>query len=41
MSDTLPTMEGPVCPVPLTHNEQIVLGHGSGPDRENVFPGIR
>ncbi|MEA4908042.1 MAG: hydrogenase expression/formation protein HypE [Anaerolineaceae bacterium] len=23
-------MEGPVCPVPLRHNEQIVLGHGSG-----------
>lgn len=26
----LPIIEGPVCPVPLTHNEQIVLGHGSG-----------
>ncbi len=24
------TLEGAVCPVPLTHNEQIVLGHGSG-----------
>jgi hydrogenase expression/formation protein HypE len=24
------TMEGPVCPVPLAHAEQIVLGHGSG-----------
>jgi hydrogenase expression/formation protein HypE len=23
-------MEGPVCPVPLAHAEQIVLGHGSG-----------
>jgi hydrogenase expression/formation protein HypE len=22
--------EGPVCPVPLTHEEQIVMGHGSG-----------
>lgn len=22
--------EGPVCPIPLKHNEQIVLGHGSG-----------
>lgn len=22
--------EGPVCPVPLTHNERIVMGHGSG-----------
>jgi len=28
--DTLPPIEGPVCPLPLTHNEQIVLGHGSG-----------
>lgn len=25
-----PTIEGAVCPVPLTHNEQIVMGHGSG-----------
>ena len=24
------TMEGPVCPVPLAHAEQNVLGHGSG-----------
>ncbi len=24
------TMEGPVCPVPLRHNEKVVLGHGSG-----------
>ena len=24
------TLEGPVCPVPLTHDEQIVMGHGSG-----------
>jgi hydrogenase expression/formation protein HypE len=24
------TMEGPVCPVPLAHGEQIVMGHGSG-----------
>ncbi len=23
-------INGPVCPVPLTHNEQIVMGHGSG-----------
>lgn len=22
--------EGPVCPVPLSHNERIVMGHGSG-----------
>ncbi len=24
------TMEGLVCPIPLSHNEQIVMGHGSG-----------
>jgi hydrogenase expression/formation protein HypE len=26
----LPVMEGPVCPLPLPHNDQIVMGHGSG-----------
>jgi hydrogenase expression/formation protein HypE len=26
----VPTFEGPVCPVPLTHRDHIVLGHGSG-----------
>lgn len=30
MADHIPTLEGAVCPVPLTHNEQIVMGHGSG-----------
>jgi hydrogenase expression/formation protein HypE len=31
MKDETPiNIEGAVCPVPLTHNEQIVLGHGSG-----------
>ncbi|HTX80447.1 MAG TPA: hydrogenase expression/formation protein HypE [Longilinea sp.] len=25
-----PTMQGPVCPVPLHHDAQIVMGHGSG-----------
>jgi hydrogenase expression/formation protein HypE len=25
-----PIFEGPVCPVPLSHHEQIVMGHGSG-----------
>ncbi len=30
MTDTPLTLEGAICPVPLTHNEQIVLGHGSG-----------
>ncbi|MBI4790612.1 MAG: hydrogenase expression/formation protein HypE [Chloroflexi bacterium] len=24
------TMQGPVCPLPLAHDEQIVMGHGSG-----------
>ena len=28
--DKLPTIEGPVCAVPLRHTEQIVMGHGSG-----------
>ncbi len=26
----LPNMEGPVCPIPLRHDEQVVMGHGSG-----------
>ena len=31
MDETLiPTFEGPVCPVPLRHEEQVVIGHGSG-----------
>ncbi len=30
MTHELPHIEGAVCPVPLTHNEQIVMGHGSG-----------
>ncbi len=30
MTDSLPNMEGLVCPVPLPHNQQIVMGHGSG-----------
>ncbi len=30
MSENPITMQGPVCPVPLSHNEQIVMGHGSG-----------
>jgi hydrogenase expression/formation protein HypE len=24
------SFEGPVCPLPLAHNEQVVIGHGSG-----------
>lgn len=28
--EPLPALEGPVCPLPLRHNEQIVMGHGSG-----------
>jgi hydrogenase expression/formation protein HypE len=30
MSDSFPTIDGLVCPVPLRHNQVIVLGHGSG-----------
>ncbi len=30
MNSELPEMQGAVCPVPLPHNEQIVMGHGSG-----------
>ncbi len=29
-TDSLPSMTGPVCPVPLKHSEKIVMGHGSG-----------
>jgi hydrogenase expression/formation protein HypE len=29
MSNTI-SLEGPVCPLPLSNNEQIVIGHGSG-----------
>jgi hydrogenase expression/formation protein HypE len=29
-TEKIPTMEGPVCPVPLHHAETIVMGHGSG-----------
>ncbi len=28
--DPTPPMEGPVCPLPLRHDERIVMGHGSG-----------
>jgi hydrogenase expression/formation protein HypE len=28
--DNIPSMEGPACPVPLKHADQIVIGHGSG-----------
>ncbi len=30
MTEQIPNIEGIVCPVPLPHNQQIVLGHGSG-----------
>ncbi len=30
MTIPLPDIDGLVCPVPLPHNQQIVLGHGSG-----------
>lgn len=29
-SSELPNIQGAVCPLPLPHNKQIVLGHGSG-----------
>jgi hydrogenase expression/formation protein HypE len=30
MNEESVTIQGPVCPVPLVHNEKIVMGHGSG-----------
>ncbi|MFQ5433888.1 MAG: hydrogenase expression/formation protein HypE [Anaerolineae bacterium] len=30
MSDEMVTLEGLVCPIPLKHNEKVVIGHGSG-----------
>ena len=30
MFEKLPVFEGPACPLPLDHSEQIVMGHGSG-----------
>jgi len=31
MSDKpIPNMEGPICPLPLSHSDTIVMGHGSG-----------
>lgn len=30
MTDPMPDIDGLICPVPLPHNRQIVLGHGSG-----------
>jgi len=30
MLENTPNIEGAVCPVPLRHDEQIVMGHGSG-----------
>ena len=30
MTEELPNLEGLVCPIPLPHNQRIVLGHGSG-----------
>ncbi len=29
-AENLPEFEGPMCPLPLPHSEQILLGHGSG-----------
>ena len=30
MTTNSPLLEGPVCPIPLRHDEKVVLGHGSG-----------
>ena len=30
MTQQLPDMQGPLCPVPLPHKDQILMGHGSG-----------
>ncbi len=30
MTKVIPSLEGPVCPVPRSHKDKIVLGHGSG-----------
>lgn len=30
MTQELPGMQGPVCPLPLSHQENILMGHGSG-----------
>ncbi len=30
MTDTLSSIQGLTCPLPLPHNERVVLGHGSG-----------
>jgi len=29
-TSSLPHLEGPICPLPLSHPDQIVMGHGSG-----------
>jgi hydrogenase expression/formation protein HypE len=30
MTSSLPSLQGAICPVPLPHREQILIGHGSG-----------
>ncbi|MCJ7733370.1 MAG: AIR synthase related protein, partial [Anaerolineales bacterium] len=30
MTENIPSIQGPVCPVPKSHKDKIVLGHGSG-----------
>jgi hydrogenase expression/formation protein HypE len=42
MTENYPHLEGPLCPMPLTHDENIVIGHGSGGTKthsliQNVF----
>jgi hydrogenase expression/formation protein HypE len=30
MTEDLPDMQGPICPIPIPHQDQILIGHGSG-----------
>jgi len=29
-NDPVPTVVGPICPIPLTHSDRVLMGHGSG-----------
>ena len=42
MTENFPSVEGPLCPIPLSHDDHIVIGHGSGGTKthsliQNVF----
>ena len=30
MDSDFPVLEGPVCPIPLSQHDHIVIGHGAG-----------